>query len=481
MKVKKPYFAPVEGQSVDETYMEYCKRMIKDERKLILPFGFRPRGYQKDLFEALDGGKNRAIVVWHRRAGKDLTLWNLLIKKALERKGTYYYFFPEFSQGKRVIWRGIDGAGVSFMDYLPQELVVRKLDQEMMVELANGSIIQIVGTDNFDKIRGSNPIGVVFSEFAFQNPMAWEVVRPILAENGGWAVFNSTPNGTNHFYDLHKQAKRNVNWYADLRTIRDTYKDEDETIPVVSEKVIQEERDSGMSEDMIQQEYYGSFTATAGGYYYMDQIGALKESGGMQKLQTSPQAQIHTYWDIGFSDSTAVWFVEHTPDGYRIVDYYEDNKLSLVEHVKRVSSRPYTIAEYHFPHDIDHTEISNGKTRLHLLREVYPNFNMRKIPKGFIPDGIARVRSILPICTFDEEKTKEGVNCLNNYHRQFDKVRRMYKEKPEHDWSSHGADAFRTFAMSVDNAPTVRKRASRVAQRLEEHKSGGRQRDFMLS
>lgn len=482
-KVKVPIVAPVPGQKLTESYMDYCKRKLEEDGDLILPFGYRPRHYQEELFEALDAGQTRAIVVWHRRAGKDLSLWNLVIKKAMERRGTYYYFFPEFAQGRRTIWRGIDGQGVRFMDYLPKILVKRVLDQEMMVELANGSIIQVIGTDNFDKIRGSNPIGVVFSEFAFQNPMAWEVVRPILAENGGWAVFNSTPNGTNHFYDLYTKAVSNKNWYSSLLTVDDSFKDEALTIPVVSKAVIEEERASGMSEDMVQQEYYGSFTATAGGYYYMDQIGALKDAGAFQLLQVDPTAQIHTYWDIGYSDATAVWFIEHTDSGYRVVDYYEDNNKSLVEHVKLVAMKPYTIAEYHFPHDINHTEISSGKTRLSLLRDVYPSFNMSVVPRGHISDGIAMVRAILPTCTFDKVKTQEGVACLNNYHRMFDRTRRMYKDKPDHDWTSHGADAFRTFAMAADTPGELRRRTSRVQARLDRFKSGSHKgsRDFMCS
>ena len=481
--VKVPMVTPVAGQRLDENYMEYCQRMLADKGELILPFGYKPRHYQKELFEALDEGKRRAIVVWHRRAGKDLSLWNLLIKKAMERKGTYYYFFPEFSQGRRILWRGIDGQGTGFMDYLPDVLIKRSLDQEMMVELVNGSIIQVIGTDNFDKIRGSNPIGMVFSEFAFQNPMAWEVVRPILAENGGWAVFNSTPNGTNHFYDLYAQAKTNKNWYANLLTVNDSFKDDALTIPVVTDDIIDEERESGMSEDMVQQEYFGSFTATAGGYYYMDQISALKERNAIEYLTVDPTAQIHTYWDIGFSDSTAVWFIEHTETGFRVVDYYEDNKKSLVDHVKLVAMKPYTIAEYHFPHDIDHTEITSGKTRMSLLRDVYPSLKMSKVPRGHVSDGIAMVRAILPTCTFDKINTEVGINCLNNYHREFDRTRRIYKDKPEHDWTSHGADAFRTFAMAADTPGQHRRRHSRVQSRLDRFKNVSRtgSADFMCS
>jgi hypothetical protein len=144
--------------------------------------------------QAIDNGKKRAVAVWHRRAGKDKTLINLIVKKAFERVGAYYYYFPTQAQGRKILWNGIDKEGMPFLDHVPQEIIAQKKDQEMMIRLVNGSIIQLIGTDRAEVV-GPNPVGCVFSEYSLQDPRAWDFVRPILAENEGWAVFNYTPRG----------------------------------------------------------------------------------------------------------------------------------------------------------------------------------------------------------------------------------------------------------------------------------------------
>ena len=142
-----------------------------------------------------------------------------------------------------------------FLDHIPPELVESLNSQELKVTLKNGSFIQVLGSENIDGLRGISPKGIVFSEYAFQNPTAWTVMRPILAENGGWALFNSTPNGKNHFFDLWNQAVENTTWFTQRLTVDDT--------KVVDKEYIDEERRMGMSEDMVAQEYYVSFDVGA--------------------------------------------------------------------------------------------------------------------------------------------------------------------------------------------------------------------------
>ena len=157
--------------------------------KIDIPFNFTPREYQKPLINAMATGIKRAVCVWHRRAGKDKTAINYTIKEMLKRVGIYYYFLPTYQQGKKVIWDGIDGSGFKTMDHFPKEIIKKKNEAEMKIELKNGSLFQMVGTDNYDAIRGTNPVGCVFSEYSFQDPQVWDLIRPILRENGGWAIF----------------------------------------------------------------------------------------------------------------------------------------------------------------------------------------------------------------------------------------------------------------------------------------------------
>ena len=168
----------------------------------------------------------------------------------IEKVGTYYYMLPTYSQAKKVIWQGIDRSGMKFLDHFPKELVKKQNETEMRIELKNGSIFQVVGADNIDSIVGTNPIGVVFSEYPLMKPQVWEYIRPILAENGGWAIFIYTPRGMNEGWKILQQAKENKGWWWQVLTVDDTN--------AISKEVLQQERKE-MPADLFDQEYYVKF------------------------------------------------------------------------------------------------------------------------------------------------------------------------------------------------------------------------------
>lgn len=225
--------------------------------EITIPHKFEPREYQLPFLRAMDNGAKRAVIIWHRRSGKDKVTLNFLIKKMIERKGTYYYFFPTYEQGKKILWDGMDKNGFKFMDHFPKELVASKNETEKKVTLINGSIFQIIGTDKIDSIVGTNPIGCVFSEYPLQSPEAWDFIRPILAENGGWAVFDYTPRGMNHGWKLLQQAKEN-GWFWQVLTVEDT--------KAVPQQVLDEEK-AQMPEALFRQEYYCDFVDGAGAFF----------------------------------------------------------------------------------------------------------------------------------------------------------------------------------------------------------------------
>lgn len=223
-----------------------------------LPYNYHARSYQIPFWEAMEKrGKRRACLVWHRRSGKSKTLFAFEIMRALQTRGVYYHAFPEYNQGRKVLWDGIDLQGDRLIDkHIPKSLIKSTNKTEMKIELVNGSIWQIIGADNYDSLVGPNPIGIVLDEWAVSDkyPLAWDYFRPILAENHGWAVFPYTPRGMNHGYDLHQMACVNPDWFHQVLTVDDTQ--------AINRNDIQAERDDGMSEDMIQQEFYCSFIAS---------------------------------------------------------------------------------------------------------------------------------------------------------------------------------------------------------------------------
>lgn len=228
-----------------------------------IPNGWSPRPYQRHLFNNFGYGKKyqRASVIWHRRAGKDSTVLNLTAREMFKRVGTYWHLFPQQNQARKAIWNGIDREGRKIIDqFLPPDIRKRKDGTEMLIETVNGSSWQMAGSDNYDSLVGSNPVGVVFSEWALADPAAWEYIRPILLENGGWAVFITTPRGQNHAYNTHLLAQTNPNWLGEVRTVDGTTRADGS--PVMSVEALAEERaDPNMSEAKFQQEYYCSFEA----------------------------------------------------------------------------------------------------------------------------------------------------------------------------------------------------------------------------
>lgn len=243
---------------------------------VVIPHKFAPRDYQLPVLRALDGGIKRAVLCWHRRAGKDKLCFNYMVKKACERVGTYFYFLPEYSQAKKVIWDNIDNDGMRMLDHIPPELIRKKNDTELKIELVNGSIIQLIGADNFSKSGvGTNPVGVVMSEYSINRPEVWDFIRPILKINGGWAIFNFTPRGQNHAFKLMEMAKNLPDWYTEVLTVDDTN--------ILSREDIDKEKEEGYSEAMIDQEYYCKFIESATSFFKR-----IDEACVLQEQQPNP-------------------------------------------------------------------------------------------------------------------------------------------------------------------------------------------------
>lgn len=420
---------------------------------LDIEFRYKPRTYQRRALEALASGIKRAVLVWHRRAGKDLTLYNRVGVAACQRVGTYFYFFPTYAQGKKILWDSMDSQGNRILDYIPPQLVASRNETEMQQKLTNGSVVQIVGTDKIDSIVGTNPIGCVFSEYALQDPKAWSYVQPILAENGGWAAFAYTPRGRNHGYRLYEYAKAHPeSWYCALLTVKDTQR-EDGT-PVVPESEIEQARASGIDEDIIQQEFYCSFDGSLQGNYYGKQIQAARAEGRITQIPYNPNKPVDTAWDLGLNDTNAIWFYQRNGQWRDIIDYYEDRGHGLPHYAKYLKEKPYVYGRHYLPHDIGVHEYSTGRKREDAFRELIGS-NYTVCKKLHVQEGIDAVRRILPMCRFNQRtcdnpvfKGHSGIDALNSYHKEWDDEKQCFSEKPIHDWASNGADAFRQLALS---------------------------------
>jgi phage terminase large subunit len=436
---------------------------------------YRPRRYQLPVFKAIENGVKRILLVWHRRAGKDKTCWEILLSSAFETAGNYWYAFPEYSQGRKAFWQSIDSQGKRIIDYIPAQLLYKNSsDQEMIIYLKtrdniegkdpkSHSTIQVVGADKPDSLRGSNPKGVIASEFSeWKKPSVYEtIIEPVLVENGGWFLANGTPKGRNALYYLYEAAKQNKHWYTSLLTIEDTSKIVNgKVVPVISQEDIQNIRDRKQTpEEIILQEYYCDFNAPVSGTYYAQQLDQLHERGNVKHLPYNPKLKTYTGWDfgVGASDLTAVWWLQADLDTGMIyaINYKEWVSTAIETICHEVNRQPYNVHKHIAPHDVM-TNDSSMQTRFEKAKNNGVNFHYlsdtvtKKARKPPIADGIAMVRSLLPRMMFCEKNASEGLECLRNYKRKYNADECKYDSTPIHDKYSHGADALRAFAVWWD-------------------------------
>lgn len=397
----------------------------------------------------------RASVVWHRRAGKDLTSVNLCCCKAFQRVGTYWHVLPTYKQGRAIVWDGMDGSGRPFVDAFPPELVTHRNNVEMQISLANGSKYRVVGSDNVDSLVGTNPVGVVFSEYSLQDPHAWDYIRPILAENGGWAIFIFTPRGRNHGYKLHEMSKTNPNWFHSTLDVA--------TTGAVTEETIQDERNSGMAEELVQQEYYCSFEAPLVGAYYSTQMENARRENRIGRVPWEPLLPVHTFWDLGIDDHMVIWFMQEFGAEFRFIDYYANSGEGFTHYAKVLREKEYVYGKHYGPHDLQVRELSSGVSRIKAAKALGINFTV--VQKHEVADGIEAVRNVLPKCWFDETKCANGIEALKSYRREYNDIMKTYSSTPLHDWASHPADAFRMFGWrSKDLSRTTKPKVSTQAE-----------------
>lgn len=428
-----------------------------------LPNDWDPYPHQIDLWNYLDGGGKRAVVVWHRRCGKDSTSLNYTAAEAIERKAVYYHMLPTQKQARKVVWDGIDRNGRRMIDQVfPKEIVKAKRSQDMQIELHNGSIWQLCGSDNYNSLVGANPFGVVFSEWSLCNPSAWDYIRPILAENGGWAIFIYTPRGKNHGYTMAEMARKNPNWHYSCLTVDDTSRNDGS--PIITNEAIQDDREAGMSEDMIQQEYYCSFDVAIPGAYFAKEIAAARADNRICFIPVEKHLKVYTFWDLGISKGNAmvVWFVQAIGKEIRVINHYEaenegmDHFIHIVDKFKRDYDIEY--GGHYAPHDIGVRDLMTKKSRQETAREMGIVFKMVARTTD-LNESIEATRKLFARCWFAEGRTDLGVAALASYHREFNDKHQVFNDTPVHDWSSNSADAFRQMAQAWDDRLALTKRA----------------------
>lgn len=369
----------------------------------------------------------------------------MIIRQAFKRVGAYYYVFPTFSAGRRILWDAITNDGCRVLDFIPPQVVESRHEQQMRIKLINGSIIQIIGSDNYDNtLIGTNPIGMIFSEYALQDEQAWAFSKPILQGNDGWALFLSTPRSKNHLYSLWTIAQQNPDyWYSTLLTVKDTKH--------ISEEEIQAEIDRGeISWELAQQEYYCSFDLGISGCVYGISLDRMKLNNQLTSVPWQPQYRVNTAWDIG-NDTTAIIFYQIVGLNIHVIDYYENSNQNLEHYVSIIQSKEYNWGQHWFPHDMRITEWAGPRfTRIEKARQL--GIKAKVVDDVGFDDGLEWVKSQMPKIWIDSTKCVKLIHALENYRYEYDRKLGKYKDKPLHDKYSHGCDAFRYMCISLSKS-----------------------------
>lgn len=411
-----------------------------------LPYKFTPRAHQQSLDKAIfvDGFKHIESII-HRRGGKTKGIINTQTKVAMRDIGMHFYLLPQTNQCRKVIWNGRGSDGVRFLDHIHPALRTKVNNSEMSVTLVNGSIIQFVGSNNYDALMGTNPRSIVYDEYALQTPLARELLAPILVENGGLEIVVGTPRGHNHAYDLHSIALNSPDWFVQCLTIEDTFR-EDGVTPIITLEQIEQERRNGKSEETIAQEYYCSFESGNLGAYYTRELSQAEYEGRIVDFSLNQNLPVHTSWDIGVGDNTSICLFQQDGQNIRYIGYIEGNNKGFPEYVEELEQLRYSLGlkrwGYHFgPHDLRVREWANSaRSRLQVAAELGWHFLI--VPQVSVGDRIEAGRALLRDCIFHKTYCRHLLRCLREAHREYDELTKTFKDKPFHNWALHGFDAY---------------------------------------
>jgi phage terminase large subunit len=433
---------------------------FQDGHEDLLPY-IPFRLYQQELAQRLflDGMK-RFLIERPRRSGKEVESWNILLEAAIENPGLYLMVYPTNVRAKAVLWDGAilmpNGKSVAFLDMIPARLKQQINNQEMKVKLVNGSVIWVLGSDiDPDKLRGTNPRGIVYSEFAYQDPRVFYIMLPALRQNGGWLIGQSTFDGMNHFYQLIENNKDDPLWYCRVDSIINLVDEQGNRY--ITDEMIEEDRRTGMPEYLIQQEYYGVVQINQETKYFAHALKAIFDSNRIVPELFIPGANVYSAFDIGINDCTAiVLFQLKWAESYLkpvVIGYIENNNRDLafyIMEIRRFCARYNLPFKDHFvPHDGQKRDFNTGKNTIDFMRDM--NENAFIVPKPVSKENaIEAMRRMLYLCSFNKENTQRLIDCLANYSKEFDDKMGTYKNRPLHNWASHGVDGFQTMTLALD-------------------------------
>lgn len=417
---------------------------------LTLPCNFEPRWYQRPIMSYFDnlkpGDVGFASWIMHRRGGKDHTMVSQASKMMHRRIGSYWHCLPTYAQARKAVWENVRSDGKKLMDAVfPRELGIRKIDQQAMrIELKNGSSFQLIGADNYDALVGTNLVHCTFSEWPLTHPYAYDFIRPILRENAGTVAFIGTPRGYNHGYKTHETAEGMPGAFYATMDIEYTR--------IITPEDIALERSAGMPDELIQQEYYCSFSAANVGAILGRRIEVLDSQGRIRDDVVYAGGDVFISADLGRRDTAAWWFWEPIYGGFKLIDYVEGNGLDAEEWCDKLKehcrAEGYRIVKVYLPHD---AKTKTMAAKYSVIETFARAFECEIVPQTAVKDRVNAARHVVEACWFNKTKCAKGLEALRSWCFEWDEVRHVFSTSPQHDWASHPSDGFSYGAQVVSD------------------------------
>lgn len=417
--------------------------------RIRLPHNWEPRDYQLPAWSYLERGGRHCELVWHRRGGKDDLALHRCAVAAFERIGNYWHMLPQANQARKALWEAVNPhtGKRRIDDAFPHAIRAATREQEMLIRFVNGSTWQVVGSDNFDSLVGSPPIGLVFSEWALCNPAAWAYLMPIIEENGGWVIFNTTPRGKNHAYRSLKAAQKRSDAFGELLTAEHTGIFTAEQLARIRAKLIDTYGEEyGVA--LYEQEYLVSFEAANLGAILGRWLARAEAQGRISDEHDYDPAgaPVEISSDIGRRDASAWYFWQPCLGGFRIVDHDVDSGLDADDWctrlAKRLTAGGYRLGRIWLPHDARARTFAAKHSAVEIFIRHFGMERVAIVPDASVEDRINAARKVIRACTFHDTKTAKGRDALSTWCYEYDEERREFSQTPRHDWASHDGDAF---------------------------------------
>jgi phage terminase large subunit len=395
---------------------------------------YSPRPLQLELHKNL---KRWNVIVCHRRFGKTVFAINELIKQCMtceHPNPRLAYLAPTYRQAKMIAWDYLKKFSRAIPDISINEA-------ELRVDYPNGGRIQLFGCDNPDALRGLYLDGCVLDEYAqMPSTLFSEVLRPALSDRKGGAIFIGTPKGKNAFHDVYQHATENENWLSAVHRVSDTQ---------LIDEIELADAQRIMTTEEYEQEYECSWSAAIKGAVYGAEMASAVRDKRIGFVPIEPSLEVHTFWDLGISDAMSIWFAQAVGREIRLIHYHEDSGKGMQHYANYLrqfaKDHGITYGTHLAPHDIEVRELMTGRSRRDTAADMGITFVV--VRQHRVHEGIEAARKMLARCWFDSNRCKLGTEALQHYRFKWDDKRQTFADKPDHDWSSHCADAFRILAV----------------------------------